>query len=268
MKQLLLTLVLLLSSTCWAGQLRIAGSTSIEPVMTQIVRLYRQEYPAASIRITAGGTAAGIAALLAGEADIAMSSRFIQAAELQQARRLGIYPVPFQIAHDAIAPVAHARNPLRNLSMAQLRAIYLGEIDNWQQLGGADAPIELICRDQDSGTHATWEQLVLQGQASTACHTTAPSTQAVIRAVRARRNALGYVSLAHLNAHARVRPLQVDQQACTPACVQSGCYPITRSLFLFSNDWPDEQILSFIHFVQHAPAARKAISAAGLIPTH
>jgi len=265
-----ITSLLLLWALSTAGfaddAILIKGSTSALPLMQQIVRLYRSEYPDANLQVEGGGSGAGLAALIDGQVDIAMSSRFIDPLEVQLAVQQGIYPVPLQIAHDAIVPVVHPSNPLRNLSLQQLTDIYRGYEVKWSGLGGPAAPISTVCRDWDSGTRTTWRDLALDGTPARSCGSVAPSNRAVLEKVRSDPNAIGYVSLAFISANSGVRPLRVEKQACTPRCVKTGCYPLTRPLFLFTNGWPDQRLMRFIDFALHSEQARKVIRRAGLIP--
>jgi len=251
-----------------AAQLDILGSTSALPLMQEMARAYRQAHPEARIRVSGGGSAAGLQALIAGETDIAMSSRFIEPREVAQAAQRSVYPVPFELAHDAIVPVVPPRNPLRNLSRRQIGLIYAGQIRSWAELGVDGGEITVICRDANSGTRALWTRMALRGRPAAACTRTLASNREVIQAVRDDPAAIGYIGMAHLSASARLRPLRVDGQAGTPECVRTGCYPLTRSLFLFTDGWPDREVLRFIRFAQRSPQARRIIGEAGLTPVH
>ena len=263
-----LFLLLLLCGGTPAQSLLVSGSTTIGPLLGKIAEHYMQEHPGYRIEVSGGGSAAGIQALLNGRNDIAMSSRFIDQVELQQANRRSVYPVPFHFAHDAIVPVVHPRNPLRSLSLEQIRQIYFGQIKDWQELGGAPGRISVICRDANSGTQAVWNQMGLAGHRATACTREEASNLAVLQAVRNDHQAIGYISLAYLSANARVRPLRVDGEMATPDCVRMGCYPLTRSLFLFTRGWPEKRLLHFINYALHSPQARQVILDAGLTPAH
>ena len=267
MNRLLLFMGLtLLVSTSHGDPLRISGSTSVLPLLQQIVTVYRESHPGVRIDIRGGGSGAGVAELLAGRVDIAMSSRFISRAEFQRAAANGVYPVPLHLANDAIVPVIHPGNPLRDLSLSQLQGIYSGALTSWSQLGGPDWPIQAICRDRNSGTRATWNHLVMQDHPLQHCDYAATSSHEVIARVREEPAAIGYVSLASISVHAGGRPWRVDKQAGTPACVRAGCYPLTRPLFLFTNGWPDARLMHFIDFALHSEPARALIRRSGLTP--
>jgi len=267
-RKLLCWLFLAALATPAAAQLDIGGSTSALPLIQSIARAYMAEYPDARIDVVGGGSAAGLQALIAGQTDIAMSSRFIEDQEVRQAGQQAVYPVPFQLAYDGIVPVVHPRNRLRNLSLHQIRQVYSGQVRNWSELGADGGKISVICRDANSGTQVQWTRTALQGQPASACTRSVASSLEVIQAVRKDPSAIGYIGMAHLSASARVRPLRVNQQACTPECVRDGCYPLTRALFLFTNGWPDRELLRFIRFTQRSVPAQRIIREAGLTPVH
>lgn len=258
----------MLSAGATADSIRISGSTSVLPLLQQITERYLAENPGAGIQLDGGGSGTGLAALISGDVDIAMSSRFVDMLEVQLALRQGAYPVPLQVAHDAIVPVVHPASPLRNLSRKQLSDIYLKRVSNWAKLDGSERRITVICRDWNSGTRAAWRQIALNGEPASACDVSVPSNQAVLEAVRQDESAIGYVSLAAISANAGVRPLQVEGQACTPQCVKTGCYPLTRPLFLFTNGWPEGPLMDFIDFAINSEQAHEVIRRAGLIPAN
>ncbi len=92
------------------------------------------------------GSSAGIEAVSNGTADIASSSRGLNADE----QDLDLTPIV--IAHDGIAVIVNDDNPVDNLSTEQLRDIYAGKITNWKEVGGEDLKIQVINRDEASGT--------------------------------------------------------------------------------------------------------------------
>ena len=185
--------------------MRISGSTTLLPVLRALSADFR---PARTVPLDlqGGGSGQGIEALLRGETDIAASSRFIKPGEIERFQRAGVYPVPFRVAYDAIIPIVHKSNRLKSLSLAQLRQIFRGEVDNWREIGGVDRPIKVVMRDADSGTFQVWQERVAGGDSIPAAAFRADSTSAVVRHVAEHKGAIGYIGLASLNAS--IRPLR------------------------------------------------------------
>ncbi|MDX1734176.1 MAG: PstS family phosphate ABC transporter substrate-binding protein, partial [Halioglobus sp.] len=246
--------------------LRLAGSTTLLPVLEKLARDFGRSQRDTEIRLEGGGSGRGIEALLAGEVEIAASSRFLQPAEIDRFQDSGVLPVPFRVAYDAIIPIVHKRNRVKSLSMAQLKKIYHGEIDNWRQVGGADRPIVVVTRDSGSGTFQVWQEQVTGGDSTPAGGLRAASTDAVVRHVAGRRGAIGYIGLASLNAS--VKPLRVDGVMGSIRNVHSGSYPLGRPLFLFTAGWPADGVLEFINFAVNPSTGQRVVEAAGFVPLH
>lgn len=245
-------------------RLRIEGSTTLLPAVQRLAENYREDHSSRVTEIHGGGSAAGINALVGGEAEIAISSRFLTTEELQRAIGGGTYPVPFRIAHDAVIPIVHKKNRIRSLSLEQLGQIFSGEITNWKQLGGPDRSVRLVLRDAGSGTHMVWSQFVVSPGEEVGIQTEVISGSEVVRYVADHRGAIGYIGLGNLNA--AVRPLSVDGVMGSIKNVRSGAYPLSRSLFMFTNGWPDGVSLEFIDYVLDPERGQRVINRAGLIP--
>ena len=123
----------------WAGSINMDGSTTVLPIAQKVAEAYMKEHPDVNISVSGGGSGNGIKAIIDGTTDIANSSRFIKDEEVKLAVEKGAYPVPFAVAYDCIVPVVHPSNSVENLTLEQLKAIYMGKINNWKEVGGPDA---------------------------------------------------------------------------------------------------------------------------------
>ena len=244
--------------------LRIEGSTTLQPALARLTEAYADEHRGVGFDLWGGGSGAGFAAPLAGRADIAASSRFIDTDELARAGEHSVYPVPFRIAYDAIIPVVHKRNQLNNLSLAQLGQVFRGELRNWSELGGEDRVIRLVVRGAGSGTSQVWHERVGDGAGPPPGAIEAPSNQGVLREVASHPGAIGYIGLGYLNAS--VKPLRVDGVIGSLGNVRAGRYALARPLFLFTDGWPDGAALAFIDYVLSPDTGQRVIERAGLVP--
>jgi phosphate transport system substrate-binding protein len=127
-----------------SGKLRISGSSTLGPVVTEIARRFEALHPGVKIEVQSVGSGKGIVDLNSGAADIAMLSRNL----LDTERELFYFPV----ARDGVAVIVHRDNPVKNLSPEQLRAILTGTIRSWRDVGGRDVPIDLIGRGKGQGS--------------------------------------------------------------------------------------------------------------------
>ncbi len=131
-------LIIFLSSfnAAYAGNIRIDGSTTVLPIAQKVSEAFMKEYPDVSISVSGGGSGNGIKGIIDGTVDIGDSSRFIKEDEVKLSVEKGGYPVPFAIGYDCIVPIVHSSNPVSNLTLEQLKAIYKGDVTNWKDWGG------------------------------------------------------------------------------------------------------------------------------------
>jgi len=141
-----------------ASNIVIKGSTTVLPIAQKVAEAYMKENPDVFISLSGGGSGNGIKAIIDGTTDIADSSRFIKGKEVTLAVEKGVYPVPFRVAYDCIVPVVHPSNPIKDITMDQLKSIYNGEVKNWKDIGGPDKKLVVISRDTSSGTYEVWHK--------------------------------------------------------------------------------------------------------------
>lgn len=244
----------------------VSGSTTLQPVVERIAREFMKDIPGPAIVVKSGGSGTGLGALLDRRADIANSSRFISAQELEQARQSGIYPVPFRIADDCIIPVVHKSNRVKNLSLDDLKRIYRGEVSNWKELNGADRAIRVVSRSPGSGTFGVWHSVVMDGEGVASGALLKSSFSEVVRTVSGSKSAIGYVSLGHLSAS--VKPLRVDGVMGSLYSVRDGSYVLSRPLFMFSRGWPEGYLRQFINYTLSPDKGQSIVQKMGLIPAH
>lgn len=220
--------------------LRARGWTELKNVETKLdERVITAQRGGAQVRVEihAHGTATGFADLAAESTDFAMASRPVTAKELASAQQMASLDSAQQehvLALDGLALVVHPQNPLRALTMAQVKALFGGQINNWKALGGSDVPVRLYARDERSGTFDTFKSLVLGGL-PLATAKRFESNRALVDSVLGDPAGIGFVGL---NAVGKSKALAIaDAQALailpTAATVATEDYPLSRRLFLY-----------------------------------
>jgi len=245
-----------------AEKIVINGSTTVLPIAQKAAEIYMKENPGVNITISGTGSGDGIKALVDGTTDIANSSRFIKDSEIKTSIENGVFPVAHRIAMDSIIPVVHPSNNVRNLTLKQLKDIYMGKITNWNQVGGANKPIVLISRDTSSGTYEVWFEMVLEKQKVAASASLLASNGAIVTSVAQNPNAIGYIGLGYLDN--TVKALQVNGVTPSAATTRNGKYPIARPLFMFTEGWPKGAVLDFINFMV-SPKGQKVVEEAKFV---
>jgi len=247
----------------WAANIVIKGSTTVLPIAQKTAEAYMKQNPDVKITISGGGSGNGIKALIDGSTDIADSSRFIKDKEVKLAVQNGQYPVPFAVAYDCIVPVVHPSNTISNITMAQLKDVYMGKIKNWKEIGGPDRPIVVISRDTSSGTYEVWHEKALKKERVFPGALLQASNGAVAQAVSKNKNAIGYIGIGYLDSS--VKALPVDGVAGSNETTLDGTFPISRPLYMFTPGWPKGDTLNFINFVLHPQKGQKLVGSAGYV---
>ena len=252
------------SPAAGAEEIVINGSTTVLPVMQKAGEVFMAANPDISLAISGGGSGNGIKALNEGLCRIAMSSRDIKPAEVEQGRSRGVTAVRTPVAVDALVPVVHPDNPVRGLTSAQLRDIYMGKITDWKALGGQGGKIVVISRDTSSGTYETWEAIIMKKEKVTASALLQASNGTVAQAVSKNRRAIGYIGFGYLNAS--LKKLDVDGIEATPETALAKTWPIARELYLFTNGEPAGAVKKLMDFLLDPKKGQKAVAETGYIP--
>ena len=238
------------------GTVATGGSTSMEKVMSALQEAYAEKEPDVTVTYDPTGSGAGITGATDKTLDIGLSSRKLKDGET------GVTATT--IALDGIAIIVNNANPVQDLTIDQIAKIATGEVTNWKDVGGEDAPIVLIGREAGSGTRDGFESIVgVTDKCQYAQELT--STGAVITGVAANNGAIGYASLSALKD--TVKAVTVEGIACTEETVLDSTYKIQRSFNFVTNDsvTPSDAVQSFIDFATSAEAA-DLIRAAGAVP--
>jgi len=248
--------------------LTVKGSDTLVILAQRWAEHFMKAHPGARIQVTGGGSGTGIAALINGTTDIAMASRPLQDAERRQVRQKHPQgPVELAVALDGISFYVHEGNPVDTLTLAQLKAIYLGDITRWKDVGGEDKPIVVYSRESSSGTYAYVKERVLGGQDFTSRAQMLPGTAAVVNAVSQERHGIGFGGAAFLRG---VKALKVGHDAkeavlLSAETLRDGTYPLSRELYFDLARPPSGLARDFIDHALSAEGQRTVIDA-GFFP--
>lgn len=240
-----------------SGTVTTDGSTSMEKVIGFLSEAYMEKNDEVKVTYNPTGSGSGIQAVLDGRCDIGLSSRDLKPEESENLT--GVV-----VAIDGIAVIVNPENPVSDLSVEQIGSIYRGEVTNWSEVGGIDAPIVLIGREAASGTRDGFESIT--GTEDLCKYTQElTSTGDVVQTVASNPNAIGYASLASVKD--TVKTLSVENIAPTAASIQNGEYKIQRN-FIFVTRKDSEMnkaTQAFFNFVLSGEAD-EYIVAAGAVP--
>ncbi len=258
-----------------ANSLQIKGSDTMVNLGQAWAEEFMKADPSASVAVTGGGSGTGIAALLSGTCDIAELSRELKPEEIAMARQKGFEPRQVTVALDGLAVVVHPGNPLSQLTMDQLAAVFSGAVTNWKEIGGSDLPIVVLSREVNSGTHVYFKEHVLRGNQKdsrvefAANALMLPSSQAIADEVAQNPGAIGYFGMGYITA--REKALAVAKDAASPFVapsienVVSQAYPISRPLLMVTRGAPQGLAARFLDFIL-SPAGQAVVARIDFVP--
>ena len=243
----------------------IDGSTTVGPIAKAFAEYYMAKHPNVNITVSESGSGNGAKSLINGVCDVADMSRFMKLKEYEAAVAKGIMPVAHVVAMDGIALIVHPSNPVGNLTVEQVRDIYMGKITSWKQLGGPDVQIVIISRDTNSGTYETFEKLVMKKEKIHESTEYVGSNGAIRQRVQSTKAAIGYAGLGFVDRS--VKALEINGVMPDAGTIASGVYPVARPLFMFTNGYPKlgSHLFSFITLYL-SPKGQEIVEEIGFIP--
>jgi phosphate transport system substrate-binding protein len=265
-----LAIALLLALPLFAAKpISIKGSDTMVIMNARLAEAFMAGNPSTQIQVTGGGSGVGIAALINGTTDIAAASRPIKSSETEKLKaRFATTGHAYPIARDGLSIYLNEQNPVKELTLAQIREIYTGRITNWRQVGGNDAPIVLYSRESSSGTYTYFKDNVLLGRDFAPRAQTLQGTAAVVNAVSKDANGIGYGGAAYAKG---IRFAAVKKDEKSPAvlptldAVRSGQYPISRYLYLYTRVKPSKELKAFLDWAT-GPQGQAIVGKTGYFP--
>lgn len=225
-----------------SGTLTVAGSTSVQPFSEVLAEKFQEKNPGVQVNVQGGGSSQGVEATISGAADIGAVSRDLSDEEKSRANLI-VTP----IAIDGVAIVVNPANQVSSLKMEDVKNIYLGNIKNWKEIGGIDAPITVVSREDGSGTRDAFTNIVMNKEDIVNSAIIQNSTGAVKTTVAGDKNAIGYVSMSKVDQE--VKALNIDGIKASEANVKAGTYKLQRPFIYITKDTPQGLAQAFIDFV-------------------
>lgn len=252
-----------------AETISVKGSDTLLPLGQRWAEDYMNANPGTVIQVTGGGSGVGIAALINGTTDVCEASRQIKPGEIDKLKeRFNSPGIEIPVARDGLSIYLNEDNPVKELTLAQLKDIYTGKVTNWKDVGGNDAKIILYGRDNSSGTYGFFKDNVLKGKDFAAQTQTLPGTAAIVNAVAKDKQGIGYGGAAYAKG-VRYALVKADDksQGYEPTLenVKSGKYPLSRYLFWYVRNKPTGEIKKLVDFVL-SDAGQKIVAEVGYFP--
>ncbi|MBN1236509.1 MAG: phosphate ABC transporter substrate-binding protein [Methanotrichaceae archaeon] len=249
-----------------AEKVTITGSTTVLPLVEAAAEAFNGKQNECRASITGGGTGAGITAIAEGRSNVAMASREVTSDELS---KYGDKFQQFDIGYDGVVIIVSKAiydAGIKGLSMEQVKEIYAGEIKNWKELGGPDAEIYAIGREQGSGTRDTFnEDIMADKKAETpGVSTTAMGSSEVKTAIVGSNSAIGYLGFSYLKG-GNIEAIALDGIMPGMQTIKDGSYKLQRHLYLYTFGAPSSCAKAYIDFVA-GTEGQKIAEENGFIP--
>lgn len=247
----------------------VKGSDTMVILAQRWAEAYMTEHPGVTVQVTGGGSGVGISALINGTTDVCNASRPMKPSEREKLKqRFNTLGVEIKAARDGLSLYLNETNTVNELSLEQIKLIYLGKITSWKEVGGPDTRIVVYGRENSSGTYVYFKDNVLGGADFTASMQSMPGTAAVVNAVAKDKNAIGFGGAAYAKG---VKFAKVKATASSPAYepteenIKSGVYPITRFLFMYTWSKPTGALKNYIDWIL-SPEGQQLVAKVGYFP--
>lgn len=206
----------------------ISGSTSVGPLIDKIAEKYEESNKTVSIEVQQTGSSAGIKDTINGVNEIGMVSRELKAEEESEVNGT-------IIAFDGIALIVNKANKVDDITTEQIKDIYTGKINNWKELGGEDAPIVVVSREEGSGTRSAFQELIgYESEELTKDATICDGNGNIKSTVLSNENAIGFVSFEYLKDD--IKALTVNGVVANPENVKAKTYTLSRPFIITTKE--------------------------------
>lgn len=267
----ILTIVALLAfGFAFQGEtITVKGSDTMVILAQRWAEAYMSKKQDVTIQVTGGGSGTGLSALINGTTDIANSSRPMKRSEMDKLKqRYNSLGVEVKVAKDGLSVYVHESNPVKELTLAQVKDIYTGKTSNWKDVGGVDGKIILYSRENNSGTYVFFKEHVLENEDfATRCQNL-PGTASVVNAVSKDKMGIGYGGAAYASG---IRTVLMKKDDASPAIAPSeetvlnDTYPISRYLYLYLKNKPTGGLKDYIDWIL-GPEGQALVSKVGYFP--
>lgn len=240
--------------------LSFSGLTALQHLTERLQVAFAETHPDWEFDITGGGSSSGILAAGRNAVDFGMARRVLNEGDWARFPRLNTIAV----ALDAVYVGVHPENPVGSLSLFQLKGILSGEITNWSDVGGADAPIMIAVGPLDADSQLMLEMLIAGDLAMDKPLMIKEQPGEVYEATAGDPHVLGIVfSQAPRNNNVRLVP--VNEVLPDEETIHSRAYPLVIELVYVVNGEPSSVEQTWLEFVFSAEGNR-LVREGGFIP--
>ncbi|MDD3984687.1 MAG: phosphate ABC transporter substrate-binding protein [Methanobacterium sp.] len=221
-------------------RLQIAGSTSVQPVIEKLAEKYQETHPNVRINVQGGGSGLGIRTVEQGIVNMGMSSK-----ALSKDEKNGL--TEYIVGRDGIIIIVNNNNPITNLTSEQIRSLFSGEIENWNQINGSDMGVHVVVRESGSGTLQSFQDIIMIHTKIRKDAIVQSSTESVKQAIKQDPGAIGFISLANMDN--TVKAIIVNGISPSAQNIANGSYLLQRPFEILMKGPPTGISKDFLDYV-------------------
>lgn len=235
------------------------GSSALQPLVETVAETYQSENPGKFINVQGGGSGTGLSQVQSGAVEIGNSDLFAEEKSGIDASAL----IDHRVAVVGITPIVNKEVGIDNISMEDLKKVFTGELTNWKQLGGKDQPIVILNRAAGSGTRATFEKWVLDGE--TAIRSQEQDSSGMVRQIVADTpGAISYVAFSYVSKD--VDTLKIDGVEPTDKNVTTNDWTIWAYEHMYTRKETSQLTKDFLAYILSDEVQKNIVGDLGYIP--
>ncbi len=245
---------------------QLRGSDTVMALIQPIAFQYMSEFPKVGTPVTGGGTSSGYKCVVDDTTDIGMASGGMNYDMRKWVDKKNIKIKNIDIAFDALAVFVHPSNPVTNLSLEDLREIAIGSVTDWKELGLPEGKIQVYSQNPNRGSYEAWRSVVLEDKHNVTLKAKVMDGKDIVSSIVSDQNGIGFSSPLNL-INIAVKTVSINECLPTPENIQSGKYPIRRSLSLVTKQKIKPEVHDFIEYCLDPKKGQHIIKTLGLVPT-